>query len=158
MEHTLQSLLEQSGPRGATFMGRYIPQGQNPSLSQLLSRPANEPVEGEGMGGMMGIMGVGGTVLRFPEGNLGSRLLQSHKIAPEYLDWLKKYHSPSQVRTTLKDFLPSKAPDTRLIQHAAQLEDALASTGKYTIGELKALKASRDNLQSWVNFLLGEMK
>mgnify|MGYP001578866529 FL=1 len=153
-------LLEMAGPRGATFMGRYIPQGSNPALSQLLSRPANEPIEGEGMGGMGAIIGLGATakVLPFPEGNLANRVLQSKKVAPEYLEWYRKYHKPAEFRMTLKNLLGPQPQSPQLIKRAAQLEDALSSGGKYTVGRLNALKASHDDLQLWVNFLLNEMK
>jgi len=42
-------------------MGRFIPPGQQPTLAQVLQRPANEPVEGEGMGGL-GLLGAAGVV------------------------------------------------------------------------------------------------
>ena|SRR5689334_1440035 len=38
-------------PRGMTYMGRYIPPGQNPTLQELLTRlPIDIPEEGYGVG------------------------------------------------------------------------------------------------------------
>lgn len=46
----LAQLLQQSGPRGATYMGRYIPPGQQPTLQDLMTRlPMDIPEEGYGV-------------------------------------------------------------------------------------------------------------
>src|ERR1043166_9080939 len=48
MDDLLSQVLSQAGPRGATFAGRYIPQGSKPSLKQLLTRVPTSEMETAG--------------------------------------------------------------------------------------------------------------
>lgn len=49
MRELLQLLAAQSGPRGATFMGRHIPYGQQPSIGQVMAQfPLDIPEESYG--------------------------------------------------------------------------------------------------------------
>lgn len=71
-ENPLQDVLKQlmggAGPRGATFAGRVIPQGQSPNLKQLLTQPPQESPDAEGMGAIMaGASPLAGKVLTAAE-------------------------------------------------------------------------------------------
>lgn len=65
----LQQLMQQAGPRGATFAGRVIEPGTQPDLRTLMTRPPTESPDAEGMGGLgtlMGGAGIARQVTRVP--------------------------------------------------------------------------------------------
>ena len=50
LQDLLHLLIQEAGPRGSTFAGRVIPRGEQPSLRDILTRPAQESPDAEGMG------------------------------------------------------------------------------------------------------------
>ena len=52
LQGILKQLMGGAGPRGATFAGRVIPQGQTPNLKELLTQTPQESPDAEGMGGI----------------------------------------------------------------------------------------------------------
>lgn len=52
----LEALLEQAGPRGATFMGRAVPKGTTETAAQVAARPATDvPEEGFSLPQLLGV-------------------------------------------------------------------------------------------------------
>lgn len=50
LRHAMMGLAEQAGPRGYTFAGRVIPQGETPDLKKIMMQPAVDVPDAEGMG------------------------------------------------------------------------------------------------------------
>src|SRR3990167_454653 len=114
MQHTLLELLQQQqGPRGRTFMGRFIPPGQQPTLSQVLSRPANEPVEGEGMGAL-GVMGAGVFGANMPS-RVGRPLTEVEKMRL-YLNAVELERLQGQMK---------KIPRQQVPQHINKMDEII---------------------------------
>jgi len=75
LEALIQMLSQQAGPRGATVMGRVVPQGREPRIADLLKQQPQESPDAEGMSGL-GMMAAGGIVGK-PLAKKGSSALQS---------------------------------------------------------------------------------
>ena len=53
LEILMRLLAQEAGPRGYTMAGRVVPQGQTPSLRELMSRPPQETPDAEGFGALL---------------------------------------------------------------------------------------------------------
>jgi len=112
-------LQQQAGPRGSTFAGRVVPQGQYPSLTELLMRPPTEPVEGEGMGGALlgaagavrrGTQDVLGDLIKRKEAEMAQHGIQAIEGRIKYQGMLPKYATDVQMEEFAKGLAKGKSP------------------------------------------------
>lgn len=95
LEALLQQLMQQAGPRGATFAGRVIPQGQTPDLRTLMTQAPTESPDAEGMGGAA-----------LAAGPLAKRMISGKTVIPEAVEMPSqpsKWRILNQERDTLVD-------------------------------------------------------
>ena len=83
LETLLQLLSEQAGPRGSTFAGRVVPQGQQPDLKTLMTQLPNESPDAEGLAGLLAIAP---QVMRVPGGGV------SEGVKATVQQGIKEYH------------------------------------------------------------------
>lgn len=86
LEALIQQLTQRAGPRGSTFAGRVIPQGQSPDVVALLSQLPTESPDAEGMGGLGMLAGAAG-LKRVTTTPIRQTMQESLSQGPKHIDW-----------------------------------------------------------------------